>query len=287
MMVDAALETLRGGSRRRREKAFSQVGIPNSLRGPMADAKAPTPAAPTGASRPPVEVAAADRAEPVAGAYGAEQIQVLEGLEAVRKRPGMYIGGTNLNALHHLVYEVVDNSIDEAMAGHATFIDVTIQADGSCCVIDDGRGIPVEPMKHEDPNLNGRPAVEIVLTKLHAGGKFQQEGSAYKVSGGLHGVGVSCVNALAEYLDCEVFRDGKIYTIGFEQGRVTTPLKTIGSIPPHATRKRGTTVTFRPDPEIFPDTTFDYATLATRLRELAFLNPGVAMRLTDERVGPD
>jgi DNA gyrase subunit B len=159
---------------------------------------------------------------PQPGAYGAEQIQVLEGLEAVRKRPGMYIGGTGINALHHLVYEVVDNSIDEAMAGHASFVTVTIQADGSCCVIDDGRGIPVEPMKHEDPTLNGRPAVEVVLTKLHAGGKFQQEGSAYKVSGGLHGVGVSCVNALSEYMDCEVFREGKIYSIGFERGRVTS-----------------------------------------------------------------
>ncbi len=221
------------------------------------------------------------------GSYGAEQIQVLEGLDAVRKRPGMYIGGTGLNALHHLVYEVVDNSIDEAMAGHATYVDVSIQPDGSCCVVDDGRGIPTDPMKHEDPTLNGRPAVEIVLTKLHAGGKFQQEGSAYKVSGGLHGVGVSCVNALSEYLDCEVFRDGKIYAIGFERGRVTSPLRTVGPIPPDSARVRGTTVTFRPDPTIFPDCTFDSNTLATRLRELAYLNPGVRLRLTDERVGPD
>ncbi len=153
----------------------------------------------TAKSNPPIEVPVASAQD--SSAYGADQIQVLEGLEAVRKRPGMYIGGTGLTALHHLVYEVVDNSIDEAMAGHATLISVTIQPDGSCQVIDDGRGIPVEPLKHEDPNLNGRPAVEVVLTKLHAGGKFQQEGSAYKVSGGLHGVGVSCVNALAEYLD--------------------------------------------------------------------------------------
>ncbi len=223
----------------------------------------------------------------VNGEYGADQIQVLEGLDAVRKRPGMYIGGTGLNALHHLIYEVVDNSIDEAMAGHATFVHVTIQPDGSCQVIDDGRGIPVEPMKHEDPNLNGKPAVEIVLTKLHAGGKFQQEGSAYKVSGGLHGVGVSCVNALSEYLDAEVFRDGRIYSIGFERGRVTTPLREVGPIPAGALRPRGTTVTFRPDPDIFPDTTFDSATVANRLRELAFLNPGVTIRFTDERVGPD
>ena len=220
------------------------------------------------------------------GQYSADQIQVLEGLDAVRKRPGMYIGGTGINALHHLVYEVVDNSIDEAMAGHATMVTVTVQADGSCAVIDDGRGIPIDPMKHEDPNLNGRPAVEVVLTKLHAGGKFQQEGSAYKVSGGLHGVGVSCVNALSEYLDCEIFRDGKVYKIGFEQGRVSKPLHVVGDIPAGA-RQRGTTVTFRPDPEIFPDTTFSYDTLAARLRELAFLNPGVTLKIADERVGPD
>ena len=223
----------------------------------------------------------------VQGSYGAEQIQVLEGLDAVRKRPGMYIGGTGLNALHHLVYEVVDNSIDEAMAGHATFVDVTIQPDGSCAVVDDGRGIPVGPMKHEDPGLNGRPAIEVVLTKLHAGGKFQQEGSAYKVSGGLHGVGVSCVNALSEYLSCEVYRDGMVYTIGFERGRVTAPLACVGPIPAVAVRKRGTMVTFRPDPEIFPETTFDYSTLSNRLRELSYLNPGVRVRFSDERVGAD
>jgi DNA gyrase subunit B len=223
----------------------------------------------------------------VSGEYGADQIQVLEGLDAVRKRPGMYIGGTGLNALHHLVYEVVDNSIDEAMAGHATFVDVSILADGSCSVVDDGRGIPVEPMKHEDKALNGKPAVEIVLTKLHAGGKFQQEGSAYKVSGGLHGVGVSCVNALSEYLDCEIYREGKVFAIGFERGRVTTKLHTVGNLPANASRKRGTTVTFKPDADIFPDTTFDYGTLANRLRELAFLNPGVTLRLSDERVGSD
>jgi DNA gyrase subunit B len=223
----------------------------------------------------------------VDGQYGAEQIQVLEGLDAVRKRPGMYIGGTGLNALHHLVYEVVDNSIDEAMAGHATFVDVSIQPDGSCTVVDDGRGIPVEPMKHEDPNLNGRPAVEIVLTKLHAGGKFQQEGSAYKVSGGLHGVGVSCVNALSDYLTCEVYRDGKVHTIGFERGRVSSPLAYVGPIPAVAVRKRGTSVTFRPDPEIFPETTFDATTLCNRLRELSYLNPGVRIRFTDERVSAD
>ncbi|MFZ4576417.1 MAG: DNA gyrase/topoisomerase IV subunit B, partial [Phycisphaerales bacterium] len=192
-----------------------------------------------------------------------------------------------LNALHHLVYECVDNSIDEAMAGHASQVRVTIQPDGSCCVVDDGRGIPIDPMRHEDPTLNGRPAIEVVLTKLHAGGKFQQEGSAYKVSGGLHGVGVSCVNALSEYLDCEVYRDGTVYSIGFERGRVTRSLEQIGPIPAGAERTRGTTVTFRPDPTIFPDTAFDYATLSNRLRELSFLNPGVTLVLTDERVGAD
>ena len=237
----------------------------------------------------PVSIEAAANGGPghVSTAYGADQIQVLEGLDAVRKRPGMYIGGTGLSALHHLVYEVVDNCIDEAMAGHATFVSVTIQPDGSCRVVDDGRGIPVDPMKHEDPNLNGRPAVEIVLTKLHAGGKFQQEGSAYKVSGGLHGVGVSCVNALSEYLNCEVYRDGKIHAIGFERGRVSEPLKFIGPVPANTSRSRGTSVTFRPDPTIFPETSFDFATLSARLRELSFLNPGVTLTLTDERVGPD
>jgi DNA gyrase subunit B len=231
--------------------------------------------------------ATASRIGEVKSNYGADQIQVLEGLDAVRKRPGMYIGGTGLNALHHLVYEVVDNSIDEAMAGHASYVDVRIQPDGSCTVTDDGRGIPVDSMKHEDPNLNGKPAIEIVLTKLHAGGKFQQEGSAYKVSGGLHGVGVSCVNALSEYLDCEVYRDGKVHTIGFARGRVVKELALVGKIPSNSQRVRGTTVTFKPDPEIFPITSFEYETLANRLRELAFLNPGITLRFSDERVTSD
>ncbi len=221
------------------------------------------------------------------GAYDADQIQVLEGLEAVRKRPGMYIGGTGLNALHHMVYEVVDNSIDEAMAGHARHISVAILADGSCRVSDDGRGIPTDPMKHEDPNLNGRSAIEVVLTKLHAGGKFGQEGSAYKVSGGLHGVGVSCVNALSEHLEAQVWRSGRIQAIAFERGRVVEALHEVGPIPAGASRKSGTIVTFKPDATIFPETEFNYQTLATRLRELAFLNPGVTIRLDDERVGPD
>jgi len=221
------------------------------------------------------------------GDYNAEQIQVLEGLEAVRLRPGMYIGGTGLTALHHLVYEVVDNSIDEAMAGHATIVSVSIQADGSCCVTDDGRGIPVDPHKNENPALDGKPAVEIVLTVLHSGGKFGADDSAYKVSGGLHGVGVSCVNALAEYLHVEIYRGGKVHSIEFERGRVTQPLTVVGPIPPGSTRKTGTSVTFRPDPEIFPDTSFVYETLETRLRELSFLNPGVTIRFSDERVGQD
>ena len=219
--------------------------------------------------------------------YGEAQIKVLEGLEAVRKRPGMYIGGTGVNALHHLIWEVVDNSIDEAMAGHATSVTVTIHADGSCSVIDDGRGIPVGPMKHEDPNLNGKPAVEIVLTKLHAGGKFGEEGSAYKVSGGLHGVGVSCVNALSGWLDCEVYRDGTVYSISFEQGRVTGPLHTVGPIPRGSSRTTGTRVVFMPDPEIFPDTEFRAEVVANRMRELSYLNPGVTIRFVDERVGAD
>ncbi len=221
------------------------------------------------------------------GEYTAEQIQVLEGLEAVRLRPGMYIGGTGLTALHHLVYEVVDNSIDEAMAGHANTVSVAIQADGSCCVTDDGRGIPVDPMKNENPALDGKPAVEIVLTVLHSGGKFGADDSAYKVSGGLHGVGVSCVNALSEYLQVEIYRAGKVYSIEFERGRVTQPLTVVGPIPPGSTRTTGTSVTFRPDPEIFPDTSFVYETLEARLRELAFLNPGVAIKFSDERVSHD
>jgi DNA gyrase subunit B len=221
------------------------------------------------------------------GGYTSDQIKVLEGLEAVRKRPGMYIGGTGLNALHHLVYEVVDNSIDEAMANYATYVSVSIQADGSVRVSDDGRGIPIDPVKHEDPTLNGRPAVEIVLTKLHAGGKFQQEGSAYKVSGGLHGVGVSCVNALSEFTEVEVWRDGQIHKIVFSRGVVRDELVHVGPIPASSDRKSGTTVTFRPDATIFPDTTFNYSTLANRLRELSYLNPGVTIRVSDERVGSD
>jgi DNA gyrase subunit B len=221
------------------------------------------------------------------GDYGADQIQVLEGLEAVRKRPGMYIGGTGIGPLHHLVYEVVDNSIDEAMAGFASTVWVTVMADGSCAVVDNGRGIPVEPKKHENPAYDGKPAVEIAMTVLHAGGKFGQEGSAYKVSGGLHGVGVSCVNALSEWLEAEIYRNGKIHVIGFERGKTNKPLKVTGDIPADAPFKTGTKVTFLPDSQIFEDTRFDFATLQTRLRELSYLNPGIVINLADERVGAD
>jgi DNA gyrase/topoisomerase IV subunit B len=154
--------------------------------------------------------------------YTSDSIQVLEGLEAIRKRPGMYVGGTGLNALHHLVYECVDNSIDEVMAGHATTVTVRIGVDGSCTVIDDGRGMPVDPMKHPNPQINGRPAVEVILTEVHAGGKFGGD-NAYKVSGGLHGVGVKCVNALSEWTEVEVWRDLKTHLITFARGKVTAP----------------------------------------------------------------
>ena len=220
-------------------------------------------------------------------AYDEAQIKVLEGLEAVRKRPGMYIGGTGLGPLHHLVYEVVDNSIDEAMAGFATFVSVSVLADGSVSVTDDGRGIPVDPVVNDDPTLNGKSAVEVVLTKLHAGGKFGQEGSAYKVSGGLHGVGVSCVNALSSMLEVEVWREGKIHGITFERGVVTKDIHEIGPIPTGASRTSGTQVVFKPDSDIFEDTTFDYQVLVNRMRELSYLNPGVTIKLTDERVGAD
>jgi len=220
-------------------------------------------------------------------AYAEDQIKILEGLEAVRKRPGMYIGGTDIRALHHLVYETVDNCIDEAMAGFADTVSVTILPDGACSVVDNGRGIPIGPKKHENPQYDGKPAVEIVMTVLHAGGKFGEEGSAYKVSGGLHGVGVSCVNALSEWLECEVYRDGRIHTIGFTRGKTTLPLSAVGEIPADAAFKTGTKVTFMPDAQVFPDTTFDFNILSNRLRELSYLNPGVTIRLRDERVGPD
>ena len=213
-------------------------------------------------------------------AYTSESIQVLEGLEAIRKRPGMYVGGTGLNALHHLVYECVDNSIDEVMAGFAAQVVVRIGVDGSCSVVDDGRGMPVDPMKHENPQINGRPAVEVILTALHAGGKFGD--NAYKVSGGLHGVGIKCVNALSEWTVVEVSKKGRLHRIGFSRGEVTEPLHEIGASPDPA--KSGTKISFLPDPEIFADPVFRFETLEHRLRELAYLNPGVTIRFIDERV---
>jgi DNA gyrase subunit B len=209
----------------------------------------------------------------VSSNYTASQIKVLEGLEAVRKRPGMYIGDTGVRGLHHLVYEIVDNSVDEALAGHATKIQVYIHADNSISVEDDGRGIPTD--MHE----SGISAVELVLTKLHAGGKFNEEGGAYKISGGLHGVGASVVNALSESLKVEVKQKGKIFTQSFKRGDAQTKLLEIGT-----TDKRGTKVTFKPDHEMFSILEYSADTLAARFRELAFLNKGLRIQLTDERV---
>ncbi len=208
--------------------------------------------------------------------YGAEQIQVLEGLEAVRKRPGMYIGTTSSDGLHHLVYEIVDNSIDEALAGYGKEIDVTIHADNSITVVDYGRGIPVEL----HPKM-GIPTVEVVLTVLHAGGKFG--GGGYKVSGGLHGVGMSVVNALSTLLEVEIRRDGKVYKQTYSQGHTTSPLEVIGTA-----TDTGTKIHFVPDPSIFTDTTvYEFKILRKRLRELAFLNKGLRITLKDERAGQE
>src|ERR1700758_1525269 len=207
------------------------------------------------------------------GDYQADSIQVLKGLEAVRRRPAMYIGSVSGRGLHHLVYEVVDNSVDEALAGYSTRIDVTIHADNAITVVDNGRGIPVDTHKTEK-----KPGVEVALTVLHAGGKFDK--STYKVSGGLHGVGVSVVNALSEKLEVWVDRDGKRHHMAFERGETTKKLEVIGKA-----KGTGTTVWFKPDTKIFTETRFDYATIATRLRELAFLNKALTITLKDERKG--
>jgi len=209
--------------------------------------------------------------------YDASKITVLEGLEPVRQRPGMYIGSTGATGMHHLVYEVVDNSIDEVLAGHAKNVDVTIHADNSVTILDDGRGIPVDPKNDVDnPKLKGKSALEIVMTVLHAGGKFDKD--TYKVSGGLHGVGVSVTNALSEWLEVEVYRNGKIYTQKYERGKPLFAVKQKGT-----TEDRGTKVTFKADPQIFGDIVFSFDTLSNRLRELAFLNPGTTITIIDER----
>ena len=208
--------------------------------------------------------------------YGADQIQILEGLEAVRKRPGMYIGSTSIRGLHHLVYEIVDNSVDEALAGYCDTIDVTINKDNSITVIDNGRGIPVG-INHKA----GLPAVEVVFTILHAGGKFG--GGGYKVSGGLHGVGASVVNALSDWLEVEIFTEGKIHKQRYERGHVCYPLKVVGECEPE---KTGTKVTFKPDGTIFEETVYDYDTLKQRFREMAFLTKNLRIILRDDREEP-
>ncbi len=209
--------------------------------------------------------------------YGADQIQILEGLEAVRKRPGMYIGSTSVRGLHHLVYEIVDNSIDEALAGYCNTIEVRIHEDNSITVTDNGRGIPVG-LNHKA----GLPAVEVVFTVLHAGGKFG--GGGYKVSGGLHGVGASVVNALSNWLEVQIFHEGKVYQQRYERGHTMYPLKVVGECD---LEKSGTQVTFSPDGSIFEEIVYDYDTLKRRLREMAFLTKGIKIRLIDERSGQE
>ena len=205
--------------------------------------------------------------------YGADQIQILEGLEAVRKRPGMYIGSTSARGLHHLVYEIVDNSVDEALAGFCTEIEVQINEDNSITVTDNGRGIPVDIQKKA-----GLPAVEVVFTVLHAGGKFG--GGGYKVSGGLHGVGASVVNALSEWLEVNIYKDGKIYHQRYERGKAVSSLEVAGTC---ASDLHGTQVIFLPDREIFEETVYDYDTLRIRLQETAFLTKALKITLKDDR----
>ena len=209
--------------------------------------------------------------------YGADQIQILEGLEAVRKRPGMYIGSTSVRGLHHLVYEIVDNSVDEALAGFCNTITVIIHQDNSITVRDNGRGIPVDIQKKA-----GKSALEVVFTVLHAGGKFG--GAGYKVSGGLHGVGASVVNALSEWLDVKVYKEGKIYTMSFAKGKVTKPIECIGTC---SEEEQGTEVHFLPDARIFEESVYDFETLKIRLRETAFLTKNLKIRLVDEREGQE
>ncbi|MDB5297215.1 MAG: gyrB, partial [Phycisphaerales bacterium] len=230
----------------------------------------PSPVPPT------ADVAVADPAAAGPDKYGASQIKALDDVEHVRARPGMYIGGYNARGLHQLVYEIVDNSIDEALAGFARRVEVKINADGSCTVTDDGRGIPVDMHVGE-----GRPAVELVFDTLGAGGKFEHdEDSAYQTSGGLHGVGASVVNFVSEWLEVEVCKDGKVHHLEFARGRKSSDLRVIG-----AATATGTKVTFKPDATLFPDTAFVYETLAHRLRELAYLNSGIEIAFEDERAG--
>ncbi|MBR2880147.1 MAG: DNA topoisomerase IV subunit B, partial [Oscillospiraceae bacterium] len=216
-----------------------------------------------------------DITEKIVNEYDASQIQVLEGLEAVRKRPGMYIGSTSSSGLHHLVYEIVDNAIDEALAGYCSHITVTIEKDNVIKVTDDGRGIPVDIQEQ-----TGKPALEVVYTVLHAGGKFG--GGGYKVSGGLHGVGASVVNALSQWLEVEVHKNGSIYQMKFSHGHKTQDKTIIGT-----TERTGTTVRFKPDPEMFEDTVYSYETLQTRMQQQAFLNAGLRIKTFDRRAGQE